>query len=144
MRFYTGQHQFYCGIDLYARKMYLCFPDAKGETRPHRNMDTDRDAFLRAIEPYRDDIVVAVECMFAWYWIADLCKKRRYPHVLCLPREDESNKLIHEEEKPPHEKTSGTFGPYPEYQQPVQSGKILRKYRETLPTKRKRSGWCLR
>ena len=24
MRFYTKQHQFYCGIDLHARTMYLC------------------------------------------------------------------------------------------------------------------------
>jgi len=24
MRFYTGQHQHYCGVDLHARTMYLC------------------------------------------------------------------------------------------------------------------------
>ena len=24
MRFYTQQHQFYCGIDLHARTMYVC------------------------------------------------------------------------------------------------------------------------
>jgi hypothetical protein len=24
MRFYTGQHQYYCGIDLHARTMYVC------------------------------------------------------------------------------------------------------------------------
>jgi len=68
MNFYTGQHKFYCGIDLHARKMYLCILDAKGEVKLHRNMNTDRNTFLRAIEPYREDLVVAVECMFAWYW----------------------------------------------------------------------------
>lgn len=82
MNFYTGQHKFYCGIDLHARKMYLCILDAKGEVKLHRNMNTDRDAFLRAIEPYREDLVVAVECMFAWYWIADLCRKEGIPFVL--------------------------------------------------------------
>jgi hypothetical protein len=24
MRFYTKQHQYYCGIDLHARRMYIC------------------------------------------------------------------------------------------------------------------------
>ena len=27
MRFYTGQHRYYCGIDLHARTMYLCILD---------------------------------------------------------------------------------------------------------------------
>ena len=30
MRFYTHHHQFYCGIDLHARAMYLCITDAAG------------------------------------------------------------------------------------------------------------------
>jgi len=55
MDFYKGQHKFYCGIDLHARKMYLCILDEKGEVKLHRNMDTDREAFLKAIEPYRED-----------------------------------------------------------------------------------------
>jgi len=82
MNFYTGQHKFYCGIDLHARKMYLCILDEKGEIRLHRNMDTDREVFLKALEPFREDVVVAVECMFAWYWIADLCKKEHISFVL--------------------------------------------------------------
>jgi transposase len=82
MNFYTGQHKFYCGIDLHARKMYLCVLDQNGEIRLHRNIDTDREAFLKAIEPYREDVVVAVECMFTWYWIADLCQKEGIAFVL--------------------------------------------------------------
>jgi len=27
MRFYTKHHQFYCGIDLHARTMYVCIMD---------------------------------------------------------------------------------------------------------------------
>jgi hypothetical protein len=30
------------------------------------------EAFLSAVVPYRDDLVVAVECIFTRYWIADL------------------------------------------------------------------------
>ena len=38
--------------------------------------------FLKAIEPYREDIVVCVECMFTWYWLADLCAANNIPFVL--------------------------------------------------------------
>ena len=33
MRFYTKQHQFYCGIDLHARTMYLCILNQDGSNR---------------------------------------------------------------------------------------------------------------
>ena len=37
MRFYTQQHKYYCGIDLHARRMYICIRDATGEIVVHRN-----------------------------------------------------------------------------------------------------------
>jgi len=46
--------------------------DAGGNIRVHQNINTDPEAFLRIITPFREDIVVAVECMFTWYWIVDL------------------------------------------------------------------------
>jgi transposase len=82
MNFYTNQHKFYCGIDLHARKMYLCIMDQRGDVHLHQNVDTNKEAFLKAIEPYREDVVVAVECMFTWYWIADLCQKEKIAFVL--------------------------------------------------------------
>jgi transposase len=82
MRFYTNQHKFYCGIDLHARSMYLCILDQEGNTMLHRNCRTSPDDFLRAIQPYREDVVVAVECMFVWYWLADLCTQEAIPFVL--------------------------------------------------------------
>jgi transposase len=82
MRFYTKQHKYYCGIDLHARSMYVCILDKEGETLLHRNSKATPEAFLRAIAPYREDIVVAVECMFVWYWLADLCAKEKVPFVL--------------------------------------------------------------
>jgi len=81
MKFYTNQHKYYCGIDLHTRKMYVCILDEKGEIREHRNLNTDRDAFLKAIAPFREDIVVAVECIFTWYWVADLCHNEGIPFV---------------------------------------------------------------
>ncbi|HYA01569.1 MAG TPA: IS110 family transposase [Syntrophobacteria bacterium] len=82
MRFYTKQHKYYCGIDLHARSMYICILDEEGETVVHRNSKARPEAFLRAIAPYREDVVVAVECMFVWYWLADVCAKEKIPFVL--------------------------------------------------------------
>jgi transposase len=82
MRFYTKQHQFYCGIDLHARTMYVCILDQHGEILLHRNMPASPATFLKAIAPYRDDLVVAVECIFTWYWLADLCTREGIAFVL--------------------------------------------------------------
>ncbi len=82
MRFYTQQHQYYCGIDLHARSMYVCLLDQSGEILLHRNMRANPEAFLKAVAPYREDLVVAVECIFTWYWLADLCRREGIRFVL--------------------------------------------------------------
>jgi transposase len=82
MQFYTKQHQTYCGIDLHARTMYVCILNQAGDILVHQNMKSSPDALLRTIAPYRDDIVVAVECVFTWYWLADLCAREGIPFVL--------------------------------------------------------------
>src|SRR5919205_131359 len=82
MRFYPQQHQFYCGIDLHARTMYLCILNWDGEILVHRNMPAGPEPFLKAIAPYREDVVVCVECIFTWYWLADLCAREGLPFVL--------------------------------------------------------------
>lgn len=82
MRFYTKQHQYYCGIDLHARKMYVCILDQAGEVLVHRNINSKPEAFLRIIAPYRPDVAVAAECTFTWYWLADLCRNEGIEFVL--------------------------------------------------------------
>jgi transposase len=82
MRFYTQQHKHYCGIDLHARMMYVCILDASGTLLLSRNIDCSAKSFLFAVKAYRDDLVVAVECMFTWYWLADLCAKENIAFVL--------------------------------------------------------------
>ena len=82
MRFYTQQHAHYCGIDLHTRTMYLCILNQAGAIVLHRNMKADPDSFLKAIAPFRQGIVVAVECIFTWYWLADLCARESIPFVL--------------------------------------------------------------
>jgi transposase len=82
MRFYAKQHKFYCGIDLHARTMYLCILNQDGEIVLHRNMRAAPEPFLQAIAPYREDLVVCVECIFTWYWLADLCVREGIPFIL--------------------------------------------------------------
>jgi transposase len=82
MRFYTRQHKHYCGIDLHARMMYLCLIDADGTVRLSRNIECSPKAFLAAVKSFREDLVVAVECMFTWYWLADLCEREGIGFVL--------------------------------------------------------------
>ncbi len=82
MRFYTKTHEHYCGIDLHAKTMYLCILDGAGEILLHKNMKSRPEAFLEAVAPYREGLVVAVECMFTWYWLADLCRQEGIEFVL--------------------------------------------------------------
>ena len=82
MRYYTGQHQYYCGVDLHARTMYLCIVNQADEILYHREIPTKGDVFLEKLAPYREDVVVSVECIFTWYWVADLCAAHKIPFVL--------------------------------------------------------------
>lgn len=82
MNFFKEEHKYYCGVDLHARTMYLCIQDQKGNILVHKNIRTSPEYFLKIINPYIEDIVVAVECMFCWYWLADLCLKNGIHFVL--------------------------------------------------------------
>jgi transposase len=54
----------------------------QGDIVVHRNMQASPDALLKVIAPYREDIVVAVECLLTWYWIADLWAQEGISFVL--------------------------------------------------------------
>jgi transposase len=62
--------------------MYMCILSQDGVILLHRNMKTSPEMFLKAIAPYREDLVVCVECIFTWYWLADLCAREGIPFVL--------------------------------------------------------------
>ncbi len=83
MRLYSRTHETSCGIDLHARTMYVCVLDREGQTLVHRNLPCRPDALLAALAPLRDrDLVVGCECLFAWYWLADLCEREGLPFAL--------------------------------------------------------------
>ncbi|MBI9100344.1 MAG: hypothetical protein JEY91_17810 [Spirochaetaceae bacterium] len=67
----------------------------KGEILYHKNITTERLTSLSVIDPYREDLVVAVKCVFtrsavysllgmhpAWYWLADPFMKENINFVL--------------------------------------------------------------
>jgi transposase len=62
--------------------MYICILDQAGETLFHGNRKASPESLLKVIAPYREDIVVAVECIFMWYWLADLCTEEAIAFVL--------------------------------------------------------------
>ena len=82
MRFYPNQHLHTCGVDLHGRNLYLCILDQQGQIRLHKRFRCDPELFLQAIAPYRDDLVVGAECIFCWYWLADLCADQGIPFIL--------------------------------------------------------------
>ncbi len=82
MRFYTSRHKHTCGIDLHARTLYVCVLDRDGQVLVHRNLPAEPAALLACLAPYREDLVIGVECMFSWYWVADLCAEQQIPFVL--------------------------------------------------------------
>ena len=82
MRYYPGQHQYDCGVDLHARTMYLCIVNQADEIVFHREIPTKAEVFLEKLKPYREDVVVGGECIFTWYWVADLCAAEEIPFVL--------------------------------------------------------------
>jgi hypothetical protein len=82
MRFYNRQHTYYGGIDLHVTSMYVCILDATGQVLVHRNVPSTPEACVAVVAPYREDLIVAVECMFTWYWLADLCAGEGITFVL--------------------------------------------------------------
>ena len=78
MRFYVKQHNYYCGIDLHAKTIYVCILDSKGQVVLHENMKANP----KALKPFRDDLIIAIECTFAWYWVADFCEDNNISFVL--------------------------------------------------------------
>ena len=82
MKFYNRQHKYYCGVDLHARKMYVCILSLDGKVLVHQNIKTDPERFFELVFPFIEDIVVGVECVFCWYWLADLCADHKIDFVL--------------------------------------------------------------
>ena len=74
--------QFYAGVDLHARNLFLVILDREGRVVFARNLPANPDAFLQAVAPFRQGLLVACECMHCWYWLADTCREQHIDFVL--------------------------------------------------------------
>ena len=75
MNFYNHRHPYYCGIDLHARSLYVCIIDEHGNTVRHKEIPAKPAQLQSLLAPYIGNIVVGVECMHCWYWVADFCEE---------------------------------------------------------------------
>lgn len=82
MRFYTETRPYYCGIDLHARSLYVCIVDDNGKNCFHKEIKAAPEPLLKILTPYLGSIVVGVECMHCWYWIADFCEEHNVDFIL--------------------------------------------------------------
>ena len=84
MRYFTPvpDTRCYAGVDLHARSLFLSILDRDGQARFGRNLPAASQPFLRAVAPFRDGLVVCCECLFCWYWLADLCAAEKIEFVL--------------------------------------------------------------
>jgi transposase len=82
MRFYTQPHRFYCGIDLHARLLAVGSVDQDGNVVRRKPIPDDKQLLLDLLTPFRPDVAVCVDCLFAWYCVADLCPAHQIPFVL--------------------------------------------------------------
>jgi transposase len=74
--------RFYAGADLHARALFVVILDRDGKAVFAKNLPANPGAFLRAVAPFRDGLLVACECMHCWYWLADTCRDAGIPFVL--------------------------------------------------------------
>ncbi len=83
MRFYNAIRQFYCGVDLHARSIYICIMNKDRKVLVHRKLkNCSTDILLRILQPYKRDLAVSAESAFAWYWLADFCAENDIEFVL--------------------------------------------------------------
>jgi transposase len=62
--------------------MYLRLANHQGTILVNRNIPCEPSAFLDAIGAYKHDLIVTAECIFCWYWLADLCAQHGITFVL--------------------------------------------------------------
>src|SRR6476469_6553801 len=74
--------RFYAGADLHARSLYLVVLDRDGAVRFSKNLPAQPEPFLRAVDPFKDGLLVGCECVHCWYWLADTCRDHQLPFAL--------------------------------------------------------------
>ncbi len=75
MRFAKVDTQYYCGIDLHSRSMYISVMERAGELLFVRNMPNVFNIFKHYVARFLPEMAVGVESSCYYYWLADACKE---------------------------------------------------------------------
>ncbi len=82
MRYARVNSQYYCGIDLHSRSMYVSVMNKAGDILFHRNMPNNFDIFKRYVKPFLPDMAIGVESSCYYYWLCDACREAGIPFYL--------------------------------------------------------------
>ncbi|MBN2027989.1 MAG: transposase [Actinobacteria bacterium] len=63
--------EFYCGIDLHARKSSLVVIDERGEKVGQATMKNELERILAFLARFEGEVTCVVESTFNWYWLVD-------------------------------------------------------------------------
>ncbi len=70
--------QFYCGIDLGARKTHVCLINEDDHKLLDMKMDNDFESIEAALRPYRSFLEVVAESTINWEWLVYGLQKYDY------------------------------------------------------------------
>ena len=82
MRYAQINAEYYCGIDLHSRTMYVCVMDKQGNILFHRNMKNNFSELKNYLAPFLPNVAVGVESSCYYYWLSDACKDAHIPFYL--------------------------------------------------------------
>ena len=68
--------EYHAGIDLGARRSWLCVIDAEGRKRLNRKTANDASLILSSLKEFRPQLQAVVESTFNWYWLVDLLQEQ--------------------------------------------------------------------
>jgi transposase len=82
MRYAQLDTDYYCGIDLHSRSMYVTVMEKSGTVLFQRNMPNNFRVFHNYINRFLPGIAVGVESSCYYYWLADACLESGIPFYL--------------------------------------------------------------
>lgn len=82
MRFAKVNSQYYCGIDLHSRSMYVSVMSKDGDILFHRNMPNNFNVFKNYVERFLPNMAIGVESSCYYYWLSDACRQAGIPFYL--------------------------------------------------------------
>ena len=82
MQFANIDTEYYCGVDLHSRTMYVTVMDRLGNINFRRNIENHFAIFKGFLHSFLPSVAVGVESTYNWYWLADGCHKAQIPFYL--------------------------------------------------------------